>query len=76
MGAVVHPRRVAVFDDYLTSAGVRQAVRELQAEGILRRDGVVVGKMAAFGPPELLAQRPRRPAAARSCASATTAASA
>jgi len=55
------PDAVAVFDDYLTSDGVRQAVRELQADGILRREGVVVGKMAAFGPPELLAAAPAPP---------------
>jgi len=55
------PDAVAVFDDYLTSDGVRQAIRELQADGILRREGVVVGKMAAFGPPHLLAQAPAPP---------------
>jgi len=55
------PDAVAVFDDYLTSDGVRQAVRELQADGILRRDGLVVGKMAAFGPPHLLARAPAAP---------------
>jgi predicted O-methyltransferase YrrM len=49
---------VAVFDDYLTSDGVRQGVRQLQADGILRRDGIVVGKMAAFGPPHLLKGAP------------------
>jgi predicted O-methyltransferase YrrM len=52
------PDVVAVFDDYLSSEGVRQAVRELQASGIVRRDGIVVGKMAAFGPPHLLAKAP------------------
>lgn len=55
------PDVVGVFDDYLSSEGVRQAVRELQADGILRRDGVVVGKMAAFGPPGLLARAPAAP---------------
>ena len=55
------PDAVAVFDDYLTSEGVRQAVRELQAGGALRREGVVVGKMAAFGPPELLQRAPAPP---------------
>jgi len=55
------PDTVAVFDDYLTADGVRQAVRELQADGVLRRDGLVVGKMAAFGPPHLLAQAPTPP---------------
>ena len=71
------PDAVAVFDDYLTSAGVRQAIRELQEEGLLRREGLIVGKMAAFGPPHLLAKAPaatRRPRA--DAARATTAASA
>ena len=52
------PDVVAVFDDYLTSPGVRQGIRELQEQGLLRRDGLTVGKMAAFGPPHLLAKAP------------------
>jgi predicted O-methyltransferase YrrM len=55
------PDAVAVFDDYMTCDGVREAVRELQADGTLRRDGVLVGKMAAFGPPHLLARAPAPP---------------
>ena len=55
------PDVVAVFDDYLTSPGVRQGIRELQEQGLLRRDGLTVGKMAAFGPPHLLAKAPAAP---------------
>ena len=55
------PELVAVFDDYMTSPGVRQAIRELQDQGVLRKEGVLVGKMAAFGPPELLAKAPAPP---------------
>jgi predicted O-methyltransferase YrrM len=55
------PDAVVVFDDYMVFDGIRQAVRELQAEGTLRTEGVVVGKMAAFGPPHLLEQAPAPP---------------
>ena len=55
------PDAVVVFDDYMVFDGIRQAVRELQAEGKLRTEGVVVGKMAAFGPPHLLEQAPAPP---------------
>ena len=55
------PECVAVFDDFMVSDGVRQAVRELQGRGVLRRDGLVAGKMAAFGPPDLLRRVPAPP---------------
>ena len=55
------PDVIAVFDDYLTSPGVSQGIRELQEQGLLRRDGLTVGKMAAFGPPHLLAKAPAAP---------------
>ena len=55
------PDAVVVFDDYMVFDGIRQAVRELQADGKLRTEGVVVGKMAAFGPPHLLQQAPAPP---------------
>jgi hypothetical protein len=43
-----------VFDDFMVSDGVRRAVRELQAARVLPDRGVIVGKMAAFGPPHVL----------------------
>jgi predicted O-methyltransferase YrrM len=52
---------IVVFDDYMAMEGIRQGVQELHEAGTLRRDGVIVGKMAAFGPPELLAQLPIPP---------------
>ena len=76
VGAVVHARRGRGVRRLPDLDGVRQAVRELQADGILRREGVVVGKMAAFGPPELLAHAPAPPGGRAPCGSATTAASA
>ena len=55
--------RVVAFDDYMVSDGVRRGVRELQAEGIVPREGVVVGKLAAFAPRDMLAVcRPLREA--------------
>lgn len=47
-----------VFDDFLPSPGVRSAVHELVANGLLGGDRVVVGKMAAFAPPALLKKVP------------------
>jgi predicted O-methyltransferase YrrM len=55
------PGALVVFDDYMVSAGVRQGVQELHEAGTLRRDGVVVGKMAAFGPPDVLQRLPIPP---------------
>jgi len=52
---------LVVFDDYMATDEVRSGVQELHEAGVLRRDGVVVGKMAAFGPPEVLAQLPVPP---------------
>lgn len=49
---------VVVFDDFLPSPGVRSAVNELTANGLLSGRRVVVGKMAAFVPPARLAQLP------------------
>ena len=47
-----------VFDDFLPSPGVRSAVAALTAEGALRGQRVVVGKMAAFAPASVLADVP------------------
>lgn len=55
------PQALVVFDDYMVYDGVRQGVQDLHEAGTLRRDGVVVGKMAAFGPPELLERLPIPP---------------
>jgi predicted O-methyltransferase YrrM len=55
------PDVCVVFDDFMVSEGVRQAVRELQARGELPERGVVVGKMAAFGPPDVLERLPVPP---------------
>jgi predicted O-methyltransferase YrrM len=53
--------RVVAFDDYMVSEGVRAGVRELQHEGAVPHDGVVVGKLAAFAPREVLARVPTPP---------------
>lgn len=53
--------RVVAFDDYMVSEGVRAGVRELQDEGAVPRDGVVVGKLAAFAPREVLGRIPKPP---------------
>ena len=55
------PGVCVVFDDFMVSDGIRQAVRELQAEKVLPERGVIVGKMAAFGPPDVLEQVPVPP---------------
>jgi hypothetical protein len=55
------PEACVVFDDFMVCDGVREAVRELQAAGTLGRRGVIVGKMAAYGPPEVLARVPVPP---------------
>ncbi|HWK28862.1 MAG TPA: class I SAM-dependent methyltransferase [Solirubrobacter sp.] len=55
------PDAVVVFDDYMASDGVRRGVQDLHEAGTLRRDGAIVGKMAAFGPPALLARLPIPP---------------
>jgi hypothetical protein len=47
-----------VFDDFLPSPGVRSAVHELTAEGVLTGKRVIVGKMAAFATPQVLASVP------------------
>jgi MMP 1-O-methyltransferase len=52
-----------VFDDFLPSAGVRAAARELRAGGLVRGAGLIVGKMVAFGPPRLLRSVPAPPGA-------------
>jgi predicted O-methyltransferase YrrM len=55
------PDALVVFDDYMVFDGIREAVRELQRDGLVRDEGVVVGKMAAFGPRHLLEQAPAPP---------------
>jgi predicted O-methyltransferase YrrM len=55
------PRVCVVFDDFMVSSGVRQAVRELRASGALPGHGVVVGKMIAYVPREVLARIPVPP---------------
>jgi predicted O-methyltransferase YrrM len=52
-----------VFDDFLPFPGVRAAVRELRAQGVVGGAGLIVGKMAAFGPPALLRTVPAPPGA-------------
>ena len=47
-----------VFDDFLPSSGVRSAVHELTAEGVLTGKRVIVGKMAAFATPAVLGAVP------------------
>jgi predicted O-methyltransferase YrrM len=47
-----------VFDDFLPSPGVRSAVHELVENGVLGGRRLIVGKMAAFGPPALLDRLP------------------
>jgi hypothetical protein len=48
------PDVCVVFDDFMVSDGVRQAVKQLQASDVLPERGVIVGKMAAYGPPDVL----------------------
>jgi predicted O-methyltransferase YrrM len=55
------PDALVVFDDYMVYDEVRKGVQDLHDAGTLRREGVVVGKMAAFGPPAVLAQLPIPP---------------
>jgi predicted O-methyltransferase YrrM len=57
------PDASVVFDDFLSSPGVRAAVRELRADGAVRGSAVIVGKMVAFGPPHLLRSVPAPPGA-------------
>jgi predicted O-methyltransferase YrrM len=54
-------QRVVAFDDYMVSEGVRDGVRELQDEGAVPQEGVVVGKLAAFAPSEVLHRVPTPP---------------
>jgi predicted O-methyltransferase YrrM len=54
-------RAIVVFDDYMAMEGIRAGVQELHEAGTLPRDGVIVGKMAAFGPADLLARLPIPP---------------
>jgi hypothetical protein len=57
------PDACVVFDDFLPFPGVRTAVRELRSEGVVKGRGLIVGKMAAFGPPRLLRSVPAPPGA-------------
>lgn len=52
---------VVIFDDYMATDEVRKGVQDLHEAGILRREGVIVGKMAGFGPPEVLSRLPIPP---------------
>jgi predicted O-methyltransferase YrrM len=52
-----------VFDDFLPFPGVRAAVRELRGNGVVRGAGLIVGKMAAFGPPQVIRSLPAPPGA-------------
>ena len=52
-----------VFDDFLPFAGVRAAVRELRAQGVVRGPCLIVGKMAAFGPAAVMRSVPAPPGA-------------
>jgi MMP 1-O-methyltransferase len=52
-----------VFDDYLPFAGVRTAVRELMRADVLPTDWVVVGKMLAAGPRDVMHALPVQPGA-------------
>jgi hypothetical protein len=56
-------RACVVFDDFLPFAGVRAAVRELRGDGVAQGSGLIVGKMAAFGPAPLLRSVPAPPGA-------------
>jgi predicted O-methyltransferase YrrM len=55
------PDVCVVFDDFMVSDGVRRAVRELQAARVLPDRGVIVGKMAAYGPLDVLERLPVPP---------------
>jgi predicted O-methyltransferase YrrM len=57
------PTATVVFDDFLPFAGVRSAVRELRSDGIVRGMGLIVGKMAAFGPANVMRAVPAPPGA-------------
>jgi predicted O-methyltransferase YrrM len=57
------PDSCIVFDDFLPFPGVRAAVRELRADSVLPASGLIVGKMAAFGPPQLMRSVPAPPGA-------------
>jgi predicted O-methyltransferase YrrM len=57
------PDSCVVFDDFLPFQGVRAAVRELRADGGVKGSGLIVGKMAAFGPAELMRSVPVPPGA-------------
>jgi predicted O-methyltransferase YrrM len=52
------PTACIVFDDFLPFPGVRAAVRELRRDGVVKGSGLIVGKMAAFGPVELVRSVP------------------
>jgi Methyltransferase domain len=52
-----------VFDDFLPFASVRSAVRKLTATGTISGEGLIVGKMVAFGPPEVMRSVPAPPGA-------------
>jgi len=57
------PDACVVLDDYLVFEQVRSAVRELRGGNELPGYAVVVGKMIAFGPREIIRSVPRPPAA-------------
>jgi predicted O-methyltransferase YrrM len=57
------PESCVVFDDFLPFPGVRAAVRDLRADGVVTGSGLIVGKMAAFGPPSLMRSVPAPPGA-------------
>lgn len=52
------PNASVVFDDFLPSAGVRAAVRDLIGEGGLGGERAIVGKMAVFAPRRALSAAP------------------
>jgi predicted O-methyltransferase YrrM len=57
------PECCLVFDDFLPFPGVRAAVRELRADGVVKGTGLIVGKMAAFGPAHVIRSLPAPPGA-------------
>jgi hypothetical protein len=57
------PDCCVVFDDFLPFPGVRAAVRELRGDGVVRGAGLIVGKMAAFGPAHVMRSLPAPPGA-------------
>jgi MMP 1-O-methyltransferase len=55
------PEPTVIFDDFLSHAGVRRAVRELVADRTIGGERLVVGKMIAFGPKRVIAALPAPP---------------